>query len=31
MNKAQLIEKIAELVREKKISEISDLRDESDR
>ncbi len=31
VNKAQLIEKIAELVREKKISEISDLRDESDR
>jgi DNA gyrase subunit A len=31
VNKAQLIEKIADLVREKKISEISDLRDESDR
>jgi DNA gyrase subunit A len=31
VNKSQLIEKIAELVREKKISEISDLRDESDR
>jgi DNA gyrase subunit A len=31
VNKAQLIEKIAELVREKQISEISDLRDESDR
>ena len=31
VNKAQLIEKMAELVREKKISEISDLRDESDR
>lgn len=31
VNKAQMIEKIAELVREKKISEISDLRDESDR
>jgi len=31
VNKAQLIEKIAELVRAKKISEISDLRDESDR
>ncbi len=31
VNKAQLIEKIAELVREKHISEISDLRDESDR
>jgi DNA gyrase subunit A len=31
VNKAQLIEKIAELVREKKITEISDLRDESDR
>jgi DNA gyrase subunit A len=31
VNKALLIEKIAELVREKKISEISDLRDESDR
>ncbi|NLT36052.1 MAG: DNA gyrase subunit A [Gaiellales bacterium] len=31
VNKAQLIEKIAELVREKKLSEISDLRDESDR
>ncbi|MCZ7664124.1 MAG: DNA gyrase subunit A [Thermoleophilia bacterium] len=31
VNKAQMIEKIAELVRDKKISEISDLRDESDR
>ena len=31
MNKATLIEKIAELVREHKIMEISDLRDESDR
>jgi DNA gyrase subunit A len=31
VNKSQLIEKIAELVREKKLSEISDLRDESDR
>jgi DNA gyrase subunit A len=31
VNKALLIEKIAELVREKKITEISDLRDESDR
>jgi DNA gyrase subunit A len=31
VNKANLIEKIAELVREKKIPEISDLRDESDR
>jgi DNA gyrase subunit A len=31
VNKAQLIEKIAELVRDKKISEVSDLRDESDR
>ncbi|MCL6106663.1 MAG: DNA gyrase subunit A [Actinobacteria bacterium] len=31
VNKASLIEKIAELVRERKISEISDLRDESDR
>jgi DNA gyrase subunit A len=31
VNKAQLIEKIAELVRAKTISEISDLRDESDR
>jgi len=31
VNKSQLIEKMAELVREKKISEISDLRDESDR
>lgn len=30
-NKARLTEKIAELVREKKFSEISDLRDESDR
>lgn len=31
VNKARLSEKIAELVREKKIQEISDLRDESDR
>ncbi len=31
VNKASLIEKIAELVREHKIHEISDLRDESDR
>ena len=31
VNKATLIEKIAELVREHKIMEISDLRDESDR
>ena len=31
VNKAQLIEKIAELVRDKQIPEISDLRDESDR
>ena len=31
VNKARLIEKIAELVREKKIEGISDIRDESDR
>ena len=31
MNKARLIEKIAELVNDKKIEGISDLRDESDR
>ncbi len=31
VNKAQLIEKIAELVRDKKIDGITDLRDESDR
>ena len=31
VNKARLIEKIAELVREKRIEGISDLRDESDR
>ena len=31
MNKAKLIEKIAELVRDKTIEGISDLRDESDR
>src|SRR4029079_5165487 len=31
VNKASLIEKIAELVREKKIEGIADLRDESDR
>lgn len=30
VNKAKVIEKIAELVRDKKITEISDLRDESD-
>ena len=30
-NKARLIEKIAELVREKKITGITELRDESDR
>lgn len=30
-NKARLVEKIAELVRDKHLSEISDLRDESDR
>lgn len=31
MNKARLIEKIADLVRDKKIEGITDLRDESDR
>ena len=31
VNKARLVEKIAELVREKRIEGISDLRDESDR
>ena len=31
VNKAKLIERIAELVQEKKIEGISDLRDESDR
>src|SRR5690606_11016077 len=31
VNKAKLIERIAELVREKKIDGITDLRDESDR
>src|SRR5690606_10926551 len=31
VNKARMIEQIAELVREKKITDISDLRDESDR
>jgi DNA gyrase subunit A len=31
VNKAKLVSKIAELVREKKLTEISDLRDESDR
>ena len=31
VNKARLIEKIAELVREKKLEHISDIRDESDR
>ena len=31
VNKARLIEKIAELVREKKLEDITDLRDESDR
>ena len=31
VNKARLIEKIAELVREKKIEGVSDIRDESDR
>ena len=31
VNKATLIEKIAELVREKRVEGISDLRDESDR
>src|SRR5207245_1915573 len=31
VNKAKLIEKVAELVRDKRIEGISDLRDESDR
>jgi DNA gyrase subunit A len=31
VNKSKLVSKIAELVREKKLTEISDLRDESDR
>jgi DNA gyrase subunit A len=31
VNKAKLVSKIADLVREKKLTEISDLRDESDR
>ena len=31
MNKAALIERIADLVREKKIEGVADLRDESDR
>ena len=31
VNKARMIEKIAELVRDKRIESISDLRDESDR
>jgi len=31
VNKARLIEKIAELVREKKLEDVADLRDESDR
>lgn len=31
VNKANLIEKVAELVREKKLEDIADLRDESDR
>jgi DNA gyrase subunit A len=31
VNKARLIEKIAELVREKQIEDVSDIRDESDR
>lgn len=31
VNKAKMIEKIADLVKEKRITEISDLRDESDR
>ncbi len=31
VNKARLIEKIAELVRDKKIDGITDFRDESDR
>jgi len=31
VNKAKLIERIAELVKEKRIDSISDLRDESDK
>ena len=31
VNKARLVEKIAELVRDKKLEGISDIRDESDR
>ena len=31
VNKARLVERVAELVRDKKVTEISDLRDESDR
>ena len=31
VNKARLIEKIAELVKDKRIERISDIRDESDR
>jgi DNA gyrase subunit A len=31
VNKASMVEKIAELVREKKIEGIADIRDESDR
>jgi DNA gyrase subunit A len=31
VNKASMVERIAELVREKKIEGIADLRDESDR
>ena len=31
VNKARLIEKIAELVHEKRVEGISDIRDESDR
>ena len=31
VNKARLVEKIADLVREKRLEGISDLRDESDR
>lgn len=31
VNKARLIEKIAELVKEKRVDGITDLRDESDR
>ena len=31
MNKAKLLEKIGELVKEKKVEGVSDIRDESDR